>query len=68
MKIKKSELKNIIAEELNQVIDELAPCHNPKTGYFDDCEQGSDEYDEKYQILLAKFTERVLNEREKNKK
>ena len=41
MKIKKSELKNIIAEELNQVIDELAPCHNPKTGYFDDCEKGA---------------------------
>eukprot|EP00943_MAST-04B_sp_MAST-4B-sp1_P002685 g2685.t1 len=42
--------------------------HMADRGYFDDCEQGSDEYDEKYQVLLAKFTERVLNEREKSKK
>lgn len=41
MKIKKSELKNIIKEEIDSVMFELAPCHNPDTGYFDDCDSGA---------------------------
>ena len=39
--------------------------HMTQRGYFDDCERGSDAYNEKHQVLLAKFTERVLSEREK---
>ena len=41
MKIKKSKLKEIIVDELENVLDELAPCHNPETGHFDDCEKGA---------------------------
>jgi len=41
MKIKKSELKEIVVEELETYLTELAPCHNPKTGYFDDCDSGA---------------------------
>ena len=54
MKVKKSKLVNIINEELHNVVlenviteeidkmlSELAPCHNPKTGYFDDCDSGA---------------------------
>ena len=41
MKIKKSELKEIVVEELETYLSELAPCHNPKTGFFDDCDAGA---------------------------
>ena len=39
--------------------------HMTQRGYFDDCERGSDAYNEKHQVLLAKFKECVLSEREK---
>jgi len=41
MKIRESKLKDIIIEEIREYLYEVATCHNPSTGYFDDCEEGN---------------------------
>jgi hypothetical protein len=41
MKIRESKLKEIILEEISDYLTEVATCHNPSTGHFDDCEEGN---------------------------
>ena len=41
MKISRRQLMAIIREELISAMDEAALCHDPDTGYFDDCEPGN---------------------------
>ena len=41
MKITKQKLKLIIREETVKALEEVATCHNKKTGHFDDCESGA---------------------------
>ena len=41
MKISESKLKDIIIEEIRDYLYEIATCHNPSTGFFDDCEEGN---------------------------
>tara|TARA_R110000824_G_scaffold195180_1_gene377896 strand:+ start:85 stop:807 length:723 start_codon:yes stop_codon:yes gene_type:complete len=41
MKISESKLKDIIIEEIREYLTEIATCHNPSTGFFDDCEEGN---------------------------
>jgi len=41
MKISKDVLDKLIMEEIRDYLEEVATCHNPVTGHFDDCEEGN---------------------------